>query len=200
MSPESPGSDPDASGGYEAVASVYAATRSRTVGAAAVERWAARLRPGARVLDLGCGPGEPVSTVLHGAGCAVHALDASPAMINAYRARFPATPLVCADAAHAPFPDRSFDGVVAWGLLFLLRPEHQQRVVARVAALLKPEGRFLFTAPRTAATWRDVLTGRTSVSLGHAAYRDLLASHSFEVIASDTDEGGNDHLDAVWRG
>jgi hypothetical protein len=57
----------DGSNGYEAVADIYIArrgTRSRvgdTVGAAVVRAWADAFPPGASVLDLGSGPGEPGS-------------------------------------------------------------------------------------------------------------------------------------------
>ena len=57
----------DSSNGYEAVATIYIAgrgTRSRvgdSIGAAVVKAWADAFPPGATVLDLGAGPGEPIS-------------------------------------------------------------------------------------------------------------------------------------------
>lgn len=39
-------------------------------------------------------------------------------------------------------------GVKAWGLLFLLTPGAQARVIEKVAVILNPGGRFLFTAPK----------------------------------------------------
>ena len=41
------------------------------------------------------------------------------------------------------FFDRTFDGVLAWGLLFLLTPAAQALVIEKVARALDPGGRFL---------------------------------------------------------
>jgi hypothetical protein len=64
----------DGSSGYEAVANIYIAgrgTRSRvgdSIGAAVVKAWADAFPPGATVLDLGSGPGEPSTRILQEAG------------------------------------------------------------------------------------------------------------------------------------
>jgi hypothetical protein len=61
----------DGSNGYEAVANIYIAgpgTRARvgdSIGAGVVKAWAATFPPGATVLDLGSGPGEPSTRILH---------------------------------------------------------------------------------------------------------------------------------------
>src|SRR5215213_974117 len=74
----------DGSNGYEAVAHIYIAgrgTRSRvgdSIGAAVVRAWADAFPPGATVLDLGSGPGEPSTRILQEAGLTTYAVDSSP--------------------------------------------------------------------------------------------------------------------------
>lgn len=188
----------DTSSGYEAVAARYVASRSR-IGEGVVRAWALSLPAGASVLDLGCGHGVPVTEVLLAAGCRVHAIDGAPGLVAAFRERFPGVPVACEPADASTFFDRRYDGIVAWGLLFLLEPPAQRRVIANVSRAVTPGGRFLFTAPAESCTWTDVLTGRPSTSLGAAAYRSLLAEHALAVVEEGDDEGGNHYYVASRR-
>src|SRR5262245_39277209 len=111
----------DGSNGYEGIASVYVAgrgTRPRVgdaIGAATVRAWAHAFPPGATVLDLGSGPGEPSTRILQKAGLATYAVDASSAMVAAFRERFPLVPIEQNTVEVSAFFDRTFDGVLAWG-------------------------------------------------------------------------------------
>src|SRR6266545_3283680 len=80
---------------------------------------AARAATGARILEVGCGPGH-LSTRLARRGVAVMGVDLDPAMVERARAnaarrsdngRVPS--FVLGDAASLPFPDGSFDLVVS---------------------------------------------------------------------------------------
>jgi SAM-dependent methyltransferase len=187
----------DGSNGYEAVAPLYIAgrgTRPRdgdAIGAAIVKAWAGGFRPGATVLDLASGPGEPGTRILQEVGLTSYALDASPTMVAAFRARFPSLPIEQNTAEASTFFDRSFDGVLAWGLMFLLEPAAQARVIEKVAHALAPGGRFLFTAPRQALEWLDGMTGRPSRSLGEDAYKRLLNDVGLTWVGDAEDEGEN---------
>jgi SAM-dependent methyltransferase len=182
--------DRDDANGYEELAETFMCSRDSWIGTDVVRGWARELRPGAAVLELGCGHGV-ISAVLVEAGVALYAVDSSPTLLREFRKRFPAAEAECCTAEASTFFDRQFDGVVAVGLLFLLEPEAQRIVLAKVAEALAPGGRFLFTAPREAATWRDAMTGRESRSLGVAEYEGLLRGLGLEVSSGVMDEGGN---------
>lgn len=157
------------------------------------------LRPGASILDLGCGHGVPISQALIEEGCAVYGVDASPALAAAFRERFPKAPLACETVEASRFFGRPFDGIVAWGLMFLLAGEAQLDLIRKAASALKPGGRFLFTSPGQVCTWTDVLTGRASVSLGADVYKAALAAAGLTLLAEYDDEGQNHYYDAVAR-
>lgn len=70
-------------------------------------------------------------------------------------------------------------------------------MIARVAKALRPGGRFLFSAPREACEWQDLLTGRRSVSLGEAGYARLLEEAGLQLVDCYTDEGANNYFDAA---
>lgn len=183
----------DRANGYESVAAQYIAGRGTggTIGVRQVRDWAATLRTGGRVLDLGCGPGYPITQVLVDAGFEVYAIDASPSMVAAFHARFPRVRVVCERAETSTLFGRKFDGVIAWGLLFLLRPAAQERLIRNVARALVPDGRFVFTAPQPACEWNDAMTGRPSVSLGADRYHRAVDSAGLTVVGETEDEGEN---------
>jgi len=181
----------DRANGYESVAAQYIASRGTggTIGVRQVRDWAATVRTGGAVLDLGCGPGFPITHVLVDAGFHVYGVDASPSMLAAFSARFPGVDVVCERVETSTFFGRTFDGVIAWGLLFLLRPAVQERLIHKVARALVPGGRFVFTAPRQACRWKDAMTGRPSVSLGAERYRTLVNAAGLTMIGEMEDEG-----------
>lgn len=184
---------PDKSNGYEAIATDFISLRAGSlVGAAAVREWAAALPAGGAVLDLGCGHGVPISRALAESGLSLHGVDASPTMIAAFRRRFAEAPAECGAVETSRFFDRTFDGVVAWGLMFLLAPEVQAKLIPRVAAALNPGGRFLFTAPRQRCEWADNLTGGKSASLGSDGYRRLVEGAGL-VLDGEAGDAGENH-------
>lgn len=185
----------DGSNGWDGVAAQFARLRS-TVGVECVRRWAGGLPCGGAVLDAGAGTGDPVTTVLIDAGLNVRAIDASPAMVRAFRTRHPGVPVACETLEFSRFDGAPFDGVLAIGVMFLLPEATQRRVIHRLARILKPTGALLFTAPREACSWHDSLTGRRSVSLGLAAYQAVFddCGLAFEGVCED--EGGNHHIAA----
>ena len=187
----------DGSNGYDGIASIYVAGRGTrplvgdAIGAATVRAWAQAFPPGATVLDLGSGPGEPSTRILQEVGLATYAVDASSAMVAAFRERFPGVPIEQNTVEASEFFDRAFDGVLAWGLLFLLKPVAQALVIKKVAGALNPGGRFLFTAPKQQLEWLDAMTGRQSQSLGAQAYDRLLRGAGLTLVAQAHDEGEN---------
>jgi SAM-dependent methyltransferase len=197
----------DRSNGYERVAAEFLAgrgsarTRSEGIGVKAVREWARTLPHGATVIDLGCGPGFPITQVLVSEGLNVYAADASPSFVDAFRRNLPGTPVACEAVEDSTFFDRMFDAVIAWGLIFLLAPDEQRRLIQRAADILAPGGRLLFTSCTGAEplVWNDAMTGLESRSLGAAEYRSQLAAVGLSVIREYEyeDEGENHYFDAL---
>jgi 2-polyprenyl-3-methyl-5-hydroxy-6-metoxy-1,4-benzoquinol methylase len=195
MSPTDAPGDP--SHGYEAVAAEFLLRRDLSrIGVATVQRWARSLPAGGAVLDLGCGSGVPISATLADLGLAVYGIDASPTMIDAFRRRLPAAAVACESIENSHLFGRTFDGVVAVGVMFLLSADAQRWLIRRVAAALNPEGRLLFTSPTQACTWVDVLTGLESRSLGAEGYAAVFAEVGLVLVDEYADEGENHYYDA----
>src|SRR5947208_8509090 len=79
----------DRSNGYEAVSEEFlerrgsSFTRSTAIGAKEVRKWARTLPRSSSVIDLGCGPGFPITTVLVEEGLHVFGVDAAPSFVAA---------------------------------------------------------------------------------------------------------------------
>jgi SAM-dependent methyltransferase len=94
------------------------------------------VRRGQRALDVGCGPGvltERLAELL-GAG-AVSAVDPSASFVAAARRRLPGVEVASATAEELPFPDDTFDAVLAQLVVhFMTEPVTGLREMARVAS------------------------------------------------------------------
>jgi SAM-dependent methyltransferase len=135
--------------------------------AAAVE--AMELKPGAVVVDVGCGTGRAAGALDGAVGRAgtVVALDVTPEMLHVAReaGRGRAAALVLGDAARLPFRDAAFDGVFAAGLLTHLdspidglRGFAAATRVGGVLALFHPIGRAALAAGRRHSRGREPRT------------------------------------------
>ena len=138
-----------------------------------------RLEPGARVLDLGCGPGSTLG-MLARRGYAAIGLDL------AHEAASAASTFGCvvvADAEHPPVRTGSLDGIVMECVLSLL-PD-KEGATSRANRALKPGGRIAVsdvTIERPlplpleeVAAWSTCLGG----ALSTAGYLDLLRKTGF---------------------
>lgn len=150
---------------------------------------------GERILDLGCGDGELTQHLVE-RGCRVVAVDASPEMIAAARARGLDARVV--DGQALDFA-AEFDAVFSSAALhWMLRPD---AVLAGVARALKPGGRFVAEfggagnvasiagALDAALTRRGLRAENPWFFPTVDAYRDRLARHGFAV----------DHIESFAR-
>jgi cyclopropane fatty-acyl-phospholipid synthase-like methyltransferase len=133
--------------GYDAIARRYlewsglepAAERARQLA-----RLLGLLPSGARVLELGCGAGVPVTRAL-AQRCQVTGVDISAAQIELARAHVPDAVFVQSDMATLDVAPRSFDAVVAfYALIHVPRAEHAA-LLARIYSWLRPGGLLFAT-------------------------------------------------------
>lgn len=132
-----------------------------------------------RVLDICCGTGTQC-ILLRRLGVAAAGLDLSPTMLEmARRQARGQVPLLAADAACLPFPDRSFDCAVLSFALHEKEEATRRRMLAEAKRVLRPNGRIVivdFEAPggllsRTAASFIHLIER----SAGRRHYRNFLS-------------------------
>lgn len=102
------------------------------------------LQPGSPILELGCGPGYPVTQAL-AERYSVVAVDLSRSQLALARTQAPAAILLQADMTRLQFAPASFDAVVAfYSLTHVPRDRHAQ-VLRRAEVWLRPGGLLVGT-------------------------------------------------------
>ena len=184
----------------------YVRARHRPAhGRRTAERWAGfllpHLRPGMRLLDLGCGPGSITAGLA--AGRRAVGVDFAPLAMEA-------VPVAAADAAALPFPDACFDALYANALLQHVADPlavlREARRVARPGAvigvgdadwggvLMHPADPALDRGQAIRAALRpggEVRVGRQ--------LRSLLSTAGFERCEASATGGGDGTADAARR-
>src|SRR5215468_1990729 len=94
----------------------------------------AGVRRGQRLLDVGCGPGALTAELVRRAGAdAVSAVEPSASFVAATRDRLPGADIRLAAAEKLPFPDATFDTVLAQLVIhFMTDPVRGLREMSRV--------------------------------------------------------------------
>lgn len=103
--------------------------------------WLGRyLRPGARILDYGCGYGR-VAAMLQEQGYEVVGVDAAAAMIEKARGLFPELSFRQIAPPGVPFDDGSFDAALLFAVLTCIPADDDQRaVVDELRRVVRPGG------------------------------------------------------------
>ena len=120
----------------------------------------AQVKPGMRILDVGCGRGEilrhaaQLGADAYGIDYAAVAVSLSRQVIEGVNGVAPGrTSVYQADAKKLPFPDKSFDRVLMFDVVEHLHPWELHEALLEVRRVLTDEGRFIVhTAPNI---WYD---------------------------------------------
>lgn len=108
-----------------------------------LEELGAYLRPGDRVLDLGCGAGVPTARLLADAGFRVTGIDISGVQIERARVLVPTAEFAEADMAFWEADPHSFEAIVTLYALIHVPLEDQRRLLPRMSRWLVPGGLLL---------------------------------------------------------
>jgi SAM-dependent methyltransferase len=102
------------------------------------------LRPGERLLEIGCGEGGNLFHLRNGQSTTLYGVDFSPAKV-AFAHRVAAAHCAAADAAALPFADATFDAILIRDLLHHL--PQPSLAIAEAHRVLRPGGRLTLIEP-----------------------------------------------------
>ena len=166
-----------------------------------VDLTVADLPKGARVLDLGCGTGRPISEYLDQQGFDIVGVDSSSAMLAVARTVLPRAALIHADMREVAFDPGLFHAVIAWDSLFHVDRESHPEMYSKIANWLVPGGRFMLSSGGTAdAGFVAPMFGHEFFysSFGPDEVPPLLAQAGFRVLLSEIDDpSSKGHLAVV---
>ena len=173
--------------GYDTIADDYLSWTARIEDdpkVAYVEELASRLDDGARVLELGCGAGEPCTRLL-AERFDVTGVDISAEQLSRAGARVPGARFVEADRTSLEPDAGSFDAVVAIYVLNHVPRELLGDLLRRAATWLVPGGNFLASfGTGDEAAWTGEWLGTTMFfsSWDPSTNRRLLDDAGFELV------------------
>ncbi|MEJ6388375.1 class I SAM-dependent methyltransferase [Gymnodinialimonas ulvae] len=169
---------------YEREAVQWAQTRNQSLWERpALEACVAGRAPGLRVLDLGCGAGQPIAQYFTARGDDVTGVDAAAAMIAEVRARVPEVRAIHADMRGLEI-GATFDIILAFNSFFHLSPSDQRAMFSVFKAHAAPGARLLLTTGPSAgeAVGRVGASPVYHASLAPSDYRQLLDDHGFSEV------------------
>lgn len=144
---------------YDDLAETYAAGRHLFDTSPILREFAGPLPPGARVLDAGCGAGEPVARYFVDRGDAVTGIDVSERMLALARRQVPAATFQRMDLRALMFPLAVFNAITAVYVVFHIPRVEHAALFAGFERVLKPGGRLLLTLATREYTGQDEFDG-----------------------------------------
>lgn len=151
-----------------------------------------------RVLELGCGPGVPITRMLLDRGAHVVANDISTKQLSLAKDRCPRAELVPGDMAALSFEPASFDGVISFFTMFHLPRPEQKHMLSNIHAWLKPGGLFVFNL---ATVDQEEIHGEM---MGHGMFwssycveenKAMVTDAGFEAVEVEVLEAGDGQLE-----
>lgn len=160
------------------------------------------LKPGDKILDLGCGTGQPVAQYLIKNNFRVVGVDQSAQMLEIAREIVPEAELIHADMCEMNL-DGEFAAAICWDSMFHVGRTRHQAIFRKLSDLLAPGGWLLLSAGGTGHE------GFTSEMYGHEFFYSgyapeetlrLLRSVGFEIeLCEEDDPSSLGHLAIIAR-
>lgn len=148
----------------------------------------AKIPPGSRALDVGCGTGRWVRRY-EAIGFRTTGVDATAGMLRLARGRGTSAPLVVGEAFHLPFGDAAFDFVSDVTVVQHILPSLQPQALDEMMRVLRPGGRLILMElirgkdahvfSRPPRDWIEQVTSRGAHLVGWFGQEFLLLDRLF---------------------
>lgn len=129
---------------YDNIAKIWYEERDWYIEQPPIDAMMALLKPGASILDVGCGSGKPIAAYLKSHGFNVYGIDISPKQIEYAKEIIPEENLFVGDICDFS-ANRQFDAIICWFTLFHVHVSLHETVLQKLQELLKPAGLLLIT-------------------------------------------------------
>ncbi len=182
---------------YDLIASGFAELRdSFNTEQKYIDQLLEHLKPGASILDVGCGSGYPIASYLINKGYQVTGVDSSKELLSIAKKNCPTLKTIYGDVRTVEI-NQQFDAIVEWWCLFHLPKEDHVNMFARFASWLKKGGILEFTTGDSEyqASSSDMLNQELNFySLAPQFYEQYLKDNHFKLLLREHDQ--EQHL--VW--
>lgn len=150
------------------------------------------------VLELGCGPGVPVTRMLLDRGAQVVANDISTKQLRMAKDRCPQAKFIPGDMTALSFEPASFDGVISFYTIFHLPRAEQEAMLSNIHSWLKPGGMLVFnlaTLDEEEIYGEFMGYGMFWSSYGVEDSKSMVSNAGFKVVDMEILEAGDGRLE-----
>jgi cyclopropane fatty-acyl-phospholipid synthase-like methyltransferase len=160
------------------------------------------LQPGAKVLDLGCGTGNPIAKYIVEKGFRVTGVDQSEKMLEIAKKAVPEAEFINSDMISVQLAD-GFGAAIAWDSVFHVERKHHSGIYHKLAKSLERGGRLLLSVGGSGADdFTSEMFGHTFFYSGHEpeVARKLLEAEGFEIEVWEIDDpSSRGHIAVIAR-
>ncbi|MBI2621935.1 MAG: class I SAM-dependent methyltransferase [Candidatus Levybacteria bacterium] len=155
---------------YDLIAKYYEKENFRFGGQEELDKFIPLLKPGAKILDAGCGFGRELAYFIN-QGFDTYGIDGSGELLKLAKKRAPKAKLKLVDLRNKlPYSDNFFDAVWARNSLHHLEPKDLLKALNEIRRILKPKG-ILFIE------WKEgekAMITKEEIAQGHERYYNLM--------------------------
>jgi cyclopropane fatty-acyl-phospholipid synthase-like methyltransferase len=181
------------------VAGLYSDARDEGKSIPYLDRLCARLKPGSRVLDVGCGSGIPIDTYLTAKGYAVIGIDISPRQVELASESVPDARFEVRDMLDLGGGEFSVDAVVSFYAIFHTPRESHAGTLRTLSSYLPPGGLMLVTMGAGEWEGEEEFHGAPMwwSHYGADTNRELIEGAGLRVISEDIDRSGDERHQVI---
>lgn len=183
--------------GYNKAAEDYSAKRDPFKNEPYLERLVKLLKPGAKILDIGCGAGVPIDQYLVERDFKVKGLDISEKQIELARKNVPEANFEVKDMSALKEGEYQVDGVVSFYAIFHIDRKEHGALLNKIASFLPMGGYLLITMGSRDWEGSEEFHGAQMYWSHYGAEKnlELVQEAGFEIIFNEIDTSGNEkHL------
>lgn len=146
-----------------------------------LDKFITYLNKSSKILDVGCGSGEPIAKYLIDSGMRITGIDYSKGMIDLAKNRYPEHHWIVGDMCELNLSE-TFDALISWNAFFHLTQEEQRKVIPLFAKSLKPNGVLMLTIGHESG---EVYGAVNEMSVYHSS----LSIEEYQAILNDLNIG-----------
>ncbi len=182
---------------YNQIAETYLQTRNQFKNLKYLEEFVKLLKPGAEILDLGCGAGKPVDEFLVKNGFKVIGLDISENQIKLAKKNVPEGKFYLKDISLLKRGEYQVDAVVSFYTIFHIPRETHFELFEKINSFLPKEGLILVTMG--SSDWEGTEDDFHGAKMcwshyGQEKNREIIEKAGFEILFNEIDTtGGEKH-------
>lgn len=183
--------------GYNKIAQKYSSNRDQFKNNKYLDKLVNLLKPGAKILDIGCGSGIPIDKYLYDQGFKVKGIDLSKEQIKLAKKNLPNCDFEIKDMSKLKKDEYNVDAVVSFYTIFHIPREKHLNLLRKINTFLNKDGLLLITMGASEWEGKDNFHG-TQMWWSHYGAnknKEIINKAGFEIIFDEIDKsGGEKHL------